>query len=74
LILAHPDDFIGEEFHAAIGVVNDEKFARSQQLITDDQGPDRIVVRALARIANDMRVVLYVKHARISLYYVILSA
>jgi hypothetical protein len=64
---------VGEEFHAAIGVGNDEQFARSKQLITHDQGPDRIVARELARIANDMRVALYVEHARMSLYYVIIS-
>ncbi len=30
-------DVVGKGFHAAVGVVNDEPFLRSQQLVGDDQ-------------------------------------
>ena len=51
-------DLVVEEHHAAVGVVNDEKFLRSEQLVGDDQRPDRVLARPATRIADDMRVAL----------------
>jgi hypothetical protein len=52
--IAH--DVVGEEFHAAIGVVNDEEFARAKQFVTDDQGTNGVVAGAAAGVAYDVRV------------------
>src|SRR6266404_6837504 len=47
-------DIAGEEFHAAIGMVNDEKFAGAEKLVTDDEGTDGIVAGPAAGVANDV--------------------
>jgi zinc-binding alcohol dehydrogenase family protein len=52
------DDLVGKKLHAAIRVVNDEPFTGSQQLVGNDQRPDRVVAGPPAGIANDMHVSL----------------
>src|SRR6266850_5673111 len=47
-------DIAGEEFHAAIGMVNDEKFACSEKFITDDQRANGIVAGPTAGVADDV--------------------
>jgi len=49
-------DFIGEKLHAAIGVVNDKKFSRSQELVADYQGTDGIVAGPSTGIADYVRI------------------
>ena len=44
--------------HAAIGVVDDEPLLGAKQLVRDDKRADRVVRRAAARVADDMRVAL----------------
>src|SRR6516164_7173111 len=36
--------------------MNDEPFARAEQLVRDDQGSDRVVGGAASGVSNDMRV------------------
>ena len=45
-------DVIGEERHSAISMMDDKEFARSKQLVADDEGADRIVAGAAAGVAN----------------------
>src|SRR5580693_941324 len=45
-------DIIGEERHSAISMMDDKEFARSKQLVADDEGADRIVAGAAAGAAN----------------------
>src|SRR5512139_2248393 len=54
--LAH--DVVGEGFHAAVGVVDDEPLAGAQQLVGDDQRADGVVAGAAAGIADDVGVAL----------------
>ena len=44
--------FVAKEFHAAIGVVNDEPLARAEQLVRDHQRADGIVAGAAAGVAD----------------------
>src|SRR6266850_7969013 len=48
------DDIAVEEFHAAIGMVNDEKFARAEKFIADDQGANGIVAGPAAGVADNV--------------------
>ena len=50
--------FVGEELHAAVGVMNDEKFLGTQQFVADDQGANRVIAGAAAGIANHVRIAL----------------
>src|SRR5260370_31197402 len=52
--IAH--NVVGEEFHAAIGVVNDEEFAGAKKLVTDYQGPDGVVAGSPSGVADDVSV------------------
>ena len=52
------EDFPREELHAAVRVVNDEPFPRAQELVRDDQGPERVVARAASGVADDVGVAL----------------
>ena len=52
------DHLVGEELHAAVGVMDDEPLGGAEQLVRDDDGPDRIVAGAAAGIADDVRVTL----------------
>src|SRR5882672_1410634 len=47
-------DIAGEEFHAAIRMVNDEKFAGAEKFITDDQRANGIVAGPAAGVADDV--------------------
>src|SRR6266851_1034986 len=49
-------DVVGEEFHAAIGVVDDEEFAGAEQFVADDEGTDGVVAGAAAGVADDVSV------------------
>ena len=51
-----PHHVIGEEFHAAVGVMNHEEFAGAEKLVADDQGTDGIVTGAAAGIADHVGV------------------
>ena len=44
--------------HAAVGVMDHQPLAGAEQLVRDDEGPDRVVRGATAGIADDMRVAL----------------
>ncbi len=46
----------GEEFHAAIGVVNDEEFASAKQFVTYNERPNGVVAGSPAGVANDVSV------------------
>ncbi len=50
------DDFVGEELHAAVGVVDDEEFFGAEELVADDQRADGVVAGAAAGVANDVSV------------------
>jgi len=52
--IAH--DVVGEEFHAAIGVMDDEEFLSAQQFVTDDEGADGVVTSAAAGIPDHVGV------------------
>src|SRR6267378_2151006 len=47
-------DIVGEEFHAAIGMVNDEKFAGAEKFIADDQRANGIVAGPAAGVADNV--------------------
>src|SRR5216684_6535454 len=49
---------VGEEQHAAVGVVNDEKLIRAEQLVGDDQGAERVIAGAPSGIANYVGIAL----------------
>ncbi len=49
---------VREEQHAAVGVVNDEELIRTEQLVGDDQGAERVVAGAPSGIANNVRISL----------------
>jgi hypothetical protein len=49
---------VGEELHAAIGVVDDEELLGPKQLVADDQRPDGIIGGAAAGVANHVRIAL----------------
>ena len=51
-----PHHLVGEGLHATVGVVNDEEFLRSEQLVTDDQGANRVIGGTAAGIPNYMRI------------------
>src|SRR5215469_10412377 len=53
-----PHHLVGEEQHAAVGVVDDEELIRAEQLVRDDQGAKRVVARAPSGVANDVRISL----------------
>jgi hypothetical protein len=43
-------DVVGEKFHAAIGVMDDEEFARTEEFVADDEGTyDRPACRSHQR-------------------------
>ena len=50
------DDLVGEELHAAVGVVDDEPLLRAQQLVRDHEGPDGVVGRASPGVTDDVRI------------------
>ena len=45
-------DLVGEDFHAAVGVVDDEPLARAVQLMGDHQRADRVVARSFACVPD----------------------
>src|SRR5882724_8194834 len=47
-------DIAGKEFHAAIGMVNDEEFAGAKKFIADDQRADGVVAGPAAGVADNM--------------------
>ena len=49
-----PHHLVGEEQHAAVGMVNDEKLPRAEQLVGDDQGAEGIIAGASSGVANDV--------------------
>src|SRR5258708_37770823 len=49
--IAH--DIVGEKFHTAIGVVNDEEFAGAEQFVADDERADGVVAGSAAGAADD---------------------
>jgi len=49
-------DIVGEKFHAAIGVVNDEEFAGAEQFVADDERADGVVAGSTAGVADDVGV------------------
>src|SRR6266436_2240853 len=53
-----PHHLVGEEQHAAVGVVNDEKLTRAEELIGDDQGAERVIAGAPSGVANDVGISL----------------
>src|SRR5439155_11284345 len=53
-----PHHLVREEQHAAVGVVNDEELIRTEQLVGDDQGAERVVAGASSGIANDVSIAL----------------
>src|SRR5271170_8243088 len=53
-----PNHAVGKELHAAVGVMNDEKFLRPKKLVADHQRTDRIVTGAATSIANHMSIAL----------------
>jgi len=53
-----PHQLVGEEQHAAVGVVNDEKLTRAEQLVGDDQGAERVIAGASSGVANDVGISL----------------
>jgi hypothetical protein len=50
------DNFVREQLHAAIDVMDDEPLLRAEQFVGDDQLADCIVGRAAAGVADDIRV------------------
>jgi len=48
--IAH--DVVVEKFHAAIGVMDDEKFLRAEEFVTDDERADGVITGAAAGIAD----------------------
>ncbi len=52
--IAH--DVVGEEFHAAIGVMDDEKLLGAEKFVADDEGADGVVTGAAAGVADDVGV------------------
>ena len=53
-----PDHVVGEELHAAVGVVDHEPLRRAEQLVGDHQGADRVVAGAAAGVADHVGVAL----------------
>jgi hypothetical protein len=51
-------DLVGEQLHAAVGVVNDEKLLRAQQLVRDHQRTDGVVAGPPTGVANHVGVAL----------------
>ena len=49
---------VGEELHAAVGVMDDEPLAGAEELVGDHQRADRVVARPAAGVADDVRVAL----------------
>ena len=47
---------IGEQLHAAVGVMDDEELLGAKQLVTDNQGTNGIIAGAAAGIAIDVRI------------------
>src|SRR6185312_5218939 len=45
---------VGEEFHTAVRVVDDEPLAGAEELVRNDQRTNRIITCSSARISNDM--------------------
>jgi hypothetical protein len=54
--IAH--DVVGEEFHATIGVMDDEKFLGAEQFVADHEGADGVVTGAAAGVADHVGVAL----------------
>jgi hypothetical protein len=53
-----PHHLVGEEQHAAVGVMNDEELTRAEQLVGDDQGAERVIAGASSGVANDVGISL----------------
>ena len=51
-------DVVREELHAAVRVVDDEPLPRAEQLVGDHERADRVIARASAGVADDVRVAL----------------
>jgi hypothetical protein len=49
-------DVVGEEEHAAVGVVDDEEFFCAEELVADDERTDGVVAGAAAGVADDVGV------------------
>src|SRR5437868_5892189 len=49
-------DVVGEEEHAAVGVVDDEEFFSAKKLIADDERTDGIIAGTSAGVANHLGV------------------
>src|SRR5215467_4393077 len=43
---------VGEELHAAVGVMNDKEFPSAEKFVADDKGADGVVTGASASVAN----------------------
>ena len=50
------DDFVVEQLHSAIAVMDHEPFLRAEQFVGNDEGADGVVARSAAGVANDMGV------------------
>ena len=51
-----PDHFIGEKFHTAICMMDDEPLARYQEFVRNDKGSYGVITGAPTRIANDVSI------------------
>ena len=49
-------DFVGEELHAAVRVMNDEPFSGAEELVRNDERADCVIARPSARVTNDVGV------------------
>src|SRR5690554_3069020 len=47
--------FVGEGFHTAVGVMNHEPFASTEQLVGNDERANSVVACPSARVPDDMR-------------------
>ena len=47
---------LGRMHQAAVGVIDDHEFLSAQQMVRDNQGPQRVVGNDAPRIADDVRV------------------
>src|SRR6202044_3294876 len=48
------DDIVGEELHAAVGVMDNEEFLSAEKLVADDERTDGVVGGSAAGVANDV--------------------
>lgn len=50
------DDRVGKESHTAVGMMDHKKFLRSQKLVGNYQGSNRIITGATTCIPDHMRI------------------